>query len=101
MLAYLDEIGLSRKPSAASSSPITTRPRRRPTGNVKLSAAEVWAHKDDAAVIEGTVPRAGIPPERIAAMLAAMPAEQRSAAGTHEADEGGRARGRRPAPRRW
>ena len=47
---------------------------------LKLSRAEVWAHRDDAAVIEGTVPRADIPPERVAALIAGMPAEQRAAA---------------------
>src|ERR1035437_1668138 len=47
---------------------------------LELSGAEVWAHRDDAAVIEGTVARPGIPPERIEAMLAAIPAEQRTAA---------------------
>lgn len=47
---------------------------------VELSGAEVWAHREDAAVIEGAVARPGIPPERVEAMLAAIPAEQRAAA---------------------
>jgi glyoxylase-like metal-dependent hydrolase (beta-lactamase superfamily II) len=47
---------------------------------LERSGAEVWAHRDDAAMIEGAIPRPGIPPERAEAMLAAMPAEQRAAA---------------------
>ena len=47
---------------------------------LKLSGAEVWAHRDDAAMIEGTVPRPGIAPERLEAMFAALPVEQRGAA---------------------
>lgn len=43
------------------------------------SAAEVWAHRDDAPVIEGAVARPAIPPERIEALLATIPVEQRSA----------------------
>lgn len=47
---------------------------------LRFSGAEVWAHRDDVPLIEGTVPRPAIPPERIEAMLAAMPAEQRGVA---------------------
>jgi glyoxylase-like metal-dependent hydrolase (beta-lactamase superfamily II) len=46
---------------------------------VAATGAEVWAHRDDAPTIEGTAPRPGLPPERVAAMLAAVPAEQRAA----------------------
>jgi glyoxylase-like metal-dependent hydrolase (beta-lactamase superfamily II) len=81
ILAYLDEIGLA--PQAIRRVIITHHHVDHVGGLpeiLKLSAAEVWAHRDDAAVIEGTVPRPGIPPERVAAMLAAIPAEQRTAA---------------------
>lgn len=44
------------------------------------SPAEVWAHRDDAGTIDGSVPRAGISPERVDALLADLPAEQRVAA---------------------
>jgi glyoxylase-like metal-dependent hydrolase (beta-lactamase superfamily II) len=47
---------------------------------LELSGAEVWAHRDDAAVIEGAVSRPGIPPERVEALLAALPVDQRGAA---------------------
>jgi glyoxylase-like metal-dependent hydrolase (beta-lactamase superfamily II) len=47
---------------------------------VAATGAEVWAHRDDAPTIEGTVPRPGLPPERVAAMLEAVPVEQREAA---------------------
>ena len=81
ILAYLDEIGLA--PQAIRRVIITHHHVDHVGGLpeiLKLSAAEVWAHRDDAAVIEGTVPRPGIPPERVEAMLAAIPAEQRVAA---------------------
>jgi glyoxylase-like metal-dependent hydrolase (beta-lactamase superfamily II) len=42
--------------------------------------AEVWAHRDDAGTIDGSVPRVAIPPERIEAMLADLSPEQRVAA---------------------
>jgi len=47
---------------------------------VAATGAEVWAHADDAPTIEGAVARPAVPPERLAAMLAAVPAEQREAA---------------------
>jgi glyoxylase-like metal-dependent hydrolase (beta-lactamase superfamily II) len=81
LLAYLDEIGLA--PEAVRRVIITHHHLDHVGGLpevLKLSGAEVWAHRDDAAVIEGTVPRPGIPPERIEAMVAAIPAEQRAAA---------------------
>jgi glyoxylase-like metal-dependent hydrolase (beta-lactamase superfamily II) len=81
LLAYLDEIGLAPR---AVRRVIITHHHLDHVGGLpevlKLSGAEVWAHRDDAAVIEGTVPRPGIPPERIEAMVAAIPAEQRAAA---------------------
>ena len=81
LLAYLDEIGLA--PEAVRRVIITHHHLDHVGGLpevLKLSGAEVWAHRDDAAVIEGTVPRPGIPPERIEAIVAAVPAEQRAAA---------------------
>lgn len=47
---------------------------------VDRTGAEVWAHRDDAATIEGELPRPAIPAERIESMLAAVPAAQRDAA---------------------
>lgn len=81
IVAYLEEIGLT--PQAIRRVIITHHHIDHVGGLpevLKISDAEVWAHRDDAAVIEGTVPRPGIPPERIEAMLAAIPAEQRAAA---------------------
>ena len=81
ILAYLGEIGLA--PQAIRRVIITHHHVDHVGGLpeiVAASGAEVWAHRDDVAVIEGAVPRTGIPPERAEAMLAAMPAEQRAAA---------------------
>jgi glyoxylase-like metal-dependent hydrolase (beta-lactamase superfamily II) len=47
---------------------------------VRLSGAEVWAHRDDADIIEGRISRPPIPKERVEAMLAGLPPEQRQAA---------------------
>ena len=81
ILAYLDEIGL---PARAVRRVIVTHHHVDHVGGlaeiVERCGAEVWAHTDDAAVIEGAAPRSGIPPERVAALLAAVPAEQRAAA---------------------
>jgi glyoxylase-like metal-dependent hydrolase (beta-lactamase superfamily II) len=81
LLAYMAEIGLA--PQAIRRVIITHHHIDHVGGLpevLELSGAEVWAHRDDAAMIEGTVPRPGIPPERIEAMVAAIPAEQRAAA---------------------
>ena len=81
LLAYLDEIGLA--PGAIRRVIVTHHHVDHVGGLPEMlerSGAEVWAHRDDAAVIEGVTPRPGIPPERAEAMLAAMPAEQRAAA---------------------
>src|SRR5665647_2289322 len=61
LLAYLDEIGLA--PQAIRRVIITHHHVDHVGGlpeMLELSGAEVWAHRDDAAVIEGTVPRPGI-----------------------------------------
>ena len=81
VVAYLEEIRLA--PQAIRRIIITHHHVDHVGGlteMLELSGAEVWAHRDDTAVIEGTVPRPAIPPERIEAMLAAIPAEQRDAA---------------------
>ena len=81
LLAYLAEIGLTPQ---AIRRVIVTHHHVDHVGGLpellELSEAEVWAHRDDAAVIEGAVPRTGIPPERLATILEAMPTEQRAAA---------------------
>lgn len=81
IVAYLEEIG---HPPQAIRRIIITHHHVDHVGGlaemVELSRAEVWAHRNDAAVIAGTVPRPGIPPERIEAMLAAIPAEERAVA---------------------
>ena len=81
VLSYLAEIGLA---SEAIRRVIITHHHVDHVGGLpellKLSQAEVWAHRDDAAVIEGTIPRAGLAPERVEAMLASLPAEQRATA---------------------
>jgi glyoxylase-like metal-dependent hydrolase (beta-lactamase superfamily II) len=81
LLAYMDEMGLA--PQAIRRVIITHHHVDHVGGlneMLELSGAEVWAHRDDAAVIEGTEPRPGMAPERLEAMLAAMPVEQRVAA---------------------
>ena len=81
-MACLDEIGLA--PQAIRRVIITHHHVDHVGGlpeMLKLSGAEVGRHRDDAAVvIEGTIPRPGVLPERTEAMLAAVPAEQRVAA---------------------
>jgi glyoxylase-like metal-dependent hydrolase (beta-lactamase superfamily II) len=70
-----------RRPFAGSSSRITTSITSGGLPELlELSGAEVWAHRDDAAVIEGAVSRPGIPPERVEALLAVLPVDQRGAA---------------------
>lgn len=81
ILAYLDEIGLA--PQAIRRVIITHHHVDHVGGLpeiVAASGAEVWAHLGDVAVIEGAEPRAAIPPERVEAVLASLPAEQRAAA---------------------
>ena len=81
LLAYMEEMGLA--PQTIRHVIITHHHIDHVGGlneMLELSGAEVWAHSDDAAVIEGTVPRPGIAPERLEAMLAAMPVEQRATA---------------------
>jgi glyoxylase-like metal-dependent hydrolase (beta-lactamase superfamily II) len=81
VFAYLETIGLSAK---AVRRVIVTHHHVDHVGGlaeiVAASGAEVWAHRDDTAVIEGAEPRSGIPAERVAAMLASLPEEQRAAA---------------------
>jgi glyoxylase-like metal-dependent hydrolase (beta-lactamase superfamily II) len=81
ILAYVDELGMAAQ---AIRRVIITHHHVDHVGGLPelldLSGAEVWAHRDDAAVIEGSVARPAIPPQRIEAMLAALPAEQRGAA---------------------
>ncbi len=81
ILDYVAEIGLG--PSAVRRIIITHHHVDHVGGLrelVEATGAEVWAHRDDAATIEGKVARPPVPPERIAAMLAAIPAEQRDVA---------------------
>ena len=47
---------------------------------VALTGAEVWAHRDDADVIDGSVPRQPLSPELAQRALAALPPELREAA---------------------
>jgi glyoxylase-like metal-dependent hydrolase (beta-lactamase superfamily II) len=81
VFAYLETIGLSAR---AVRRVIVTHHHVDHVGGlpeiVAASGADVWAHRDDCAVIEGAEPRPGIPPERVTAMLAALPEEQRAAA---------------------
>ena len=81
VFAYLETIGLS---AHAVRRVIVTHHHVDHVGGlpevVAASGAEVWAHRDDTAVIEGHEPRAGIPPERVTAMLASLPEERRAAA---------------------
>lgn len=47
---------------------------------LKLTQAEVWAHREDTPVIDGSVPRDEVPAERMEAMLARLAPEERPAA---------------------
>lgn len=81
LLAYLEEISLA--PQAIRRIIITHHHIDHVGGLpeiVQLTAAEVWAHKEDAQVIDGTTPRPALPPERVETMLARVPAEHREAA---------------------
>jgi glyoxylase-like metal-dependent hydrolase (beta-lactamase superfamily II) len=81
LLAYLGEIDLS--PRAIQRIIITHHHIDHVGGLaeiVALTGAEVWAHKADVPVIDGTQPRPALPAERLDAMLARIPADQREAA---------------------
>jgi len=81
VLAYVNGLGMSAQ---AIRRVIVTHHHLDHVGGLpellELSGAEVWAHGDDAAVIEGAVSRPGIPPERVEALLASLPVDQRGAA---------------------
>jgi glyoxylase-like metal-dependent hydrolase (beta-lactamase superfamily II) len=81
LLAYLAEIGL---PPEAIKRIIVTHHHIDHVGGlpeiIALTGAEVWAHKKDAPLIDGSTPRPAIPPERLEARLAQVPAEAREAA---------------------
>jgi glyoxylase-like metal-dependent hydrolase (beta-lactamase superfamily II) len=81
LLAYLKEIQL--EPEAIQRVIITHHHIDHVGGLpeiIALSGAEVWAHKADASLIDGSTPRPAVPPERLQAMLARVPAEEREAA---------------------
>ena len=83
LLAYLAEIGLA--PEAIKRVIITHHHIDHVGGLpeiIALTGAEVWAHKKDAPVIDGRAPRPAVPPERLEARLAHLPAEAREAAMT-------------------
>jgi glyoxylase-like metal-dependent hydrolase (beta-lactamase superfamily II) len=81
LLAYLTEIGL---PPEAIRRVIITHHHLDHVGGlpeiIALTGAEVWAHQKDASLIDGSTPRPAIPPERLEARLAQVPAEAREAA---------------------
>lgn len=81
LLAYLGEIGLT--PQAIKRVIITHHHIDHVGGLpeiIALTEAEVWAHKEDASLIDGSTPRPAVPPERLEARLALLPAEAREAA---------------------
>jgi glyoxylase-like metal-dependent hydrolase (beta-lactamase superfamily II) len=81
LLACLDGLGL--EPQAVRRLIITHHHLDHVGGApevVALTGAEVWAHRDDAGVIDGSVPREPLSPERREKALAMMPAELREAA---------------------
>ena len=81
LVAYLKEIGLSFK---AIKRVIVSHHHFDHVGGlpevVRLTDAEVWAHREDAPLIDGTTPRSALPSETLDAMLARVPSELQDAA---------------------
>jgi glyoxylase-like metal-dependent hydrolase (beta-lactamase superfamily II) len=81
VVAYLKEIDLSPR---AIKRVLVTHHHFDHLGGLpeilELTNAEVWAHRDDAPVIDGTTPRSPLAPESIEARLSRVPAEQRNGA---------------------
>ena len=102
ILDYLEEIGLA--PQAIRRVIITHHHLDHVGGLPELlerSGAEVWAHRDDAPVIEGTVPR--LPSRPSASRRCSPPFRPNNVirSGAHEEDGRDRPRQRRSAPRWW